>query len=126
MAESILTTALTAKFPDKLPPWVDPFLKAVRRIEIVEKREQDGTIATSDNKPKRKGKKKPSKKPKASRKGKAKQDVEEETDDEDDLGDHVEDEVMMRSAEEYLETVGVVISMTTDPVAILNIMGSAS
>lgn len=97
MSESLIA-ALSAKFPDQLPPWVDPFRNAVKRMEILEKREQDDSVVTSDVKPKSKTTKK---KKKTSRKGKGK----EEAVPEEGLGDDVEDTVMMQCAEELLETV---------------------
>lgn len=97
MSES-LTAALSAKFPDELPPWVDPFRKAVKRMEILEKREQGDNVVMSDTKPKGKTTKK---KKKTSRKGKGKEEVEQD----EGLGDDVKDTVMIQAAEELLETV---------------------
>ncbi|KAJ9105771.1 hypothetical protein QFC20_004258 [Naganishia adeliensis] len=107
-----LIAALTAKFPDGLPPWVEPFIKAAKRIEVLQQREKDGKIVTSENKrPVRKCKKKVTKKSKASRRGKAVDDAEEDDDDEDageeeddGLGDRVDDEAMFKKAEEYLQS----------------------
>lgn len=95
----VLAAAFSAKFPDELPSWIDPFLKAARRLEILEKREQDGKTVTSDNKPKDKVTKK--KKKKTSRKGKGKEVSEQD----EGLANDVEDAVMMACAEEFLETV---------------------
>lgn len=115
MATSLVET-LRVKYPDQLPPWVDPFLKAVQRMEILEKREKDGTIVTSENKrPTRVSKKKATKMMKSSRKRKeievddSEEAVVEEDDDgkddDDGLGDQVEDQVMFKKVEEYLESV---------------------
>lgn len=117
MPQTLLET-LRVKFPDGLPPWVDPFIKAVKRIEELQKREKNGTIVTSENKrPVRKSRKKAAKKIKSSRKRKAievdddeeeEDDVaedDEEEEDDDGLGDQVEDEVMFKKAQEYLENV---------------------
>lgn len=109
----ILAAALAAKFPDELPPWTDPFLQAARRMDILEKRERDGTQVTAENKPKPppskkqpKGKSSKAKKGKSknTKRGKGKPDVDEE-EVEDGLGDDVEDEVMATAAENLLITV---------------------
>lgn len=101
MAET-LVAAFAAQYPDNPPAWIPPFVKAVRRMEIVEKREETGTMVTSENKPE------PVKKPKKSKakgKSKGKGKVAEKDDDDDGLGQDVEDVEMMRSAEEYLAQV---------------------
>jgi hypothetical protein len=98
MSESLIA-ALSAKFPDELPPWVDPFIKAVKRMEILETREKNGTEVTTESKGKITTAK--PKKKKTSRKGKGKVEPEPE----EGLGDDVEDEVMFQCAEELLQTV---------------------
>ncbi|KAI5449639.1 hypothetical protein NCC49_004190 [Naganishia albida] len=114
MATSLVET-LRVKYPDQLPPWVDPFPKAVQRMEILEKREKDGTVVTSENKrPTRVSKKKATKMIKSSRKRKeievddSEEAVVEEDDDgkddDDGLGDQVEDQDMFKKVEEYLES----------------------
>jgi hypothetical protein len=99
MSEALIA-ALSAKFPDGLPPWVDPFIKAVKRMEVLETREKNRTEVTTESKEKLKTGK-PKKKKKTSRKGKEKV----ESEPEEGLGDDVEDEVMFQCAEELLKTV---------------------
>ncbi|KAJ9094399.1 hypothetical protein QFC20_006901 [Naganishia adeliensis] len=52
-AEQVLTATLAARFSQGLglPPWVDPFMKAVRRLELYEKTEEqvDVAAAAKDN-----------------------------------------------------------------------------
>jgi hypothetical protein len=108
----ILAAALAAKFPDELPPWTVPFLQAARRMDILEKREADGTNVTAENKPQpppakkqKKGKTAKKGKSKNTKKGKGKAKVPDdaaEDEVEDGLGDDVEDEVMAAAAEELL------------------------
>jgi hypothetical protein len=104
----ILAAALAAEFPDELPPWTDPFLKAARRMDILEKREADGTHVTAENKPKPPPAKKQKKgkiakkKSKTTKKGKGKAADIVEDEENDGLGDDVEDEVMAAAAEELL------------------------
>lgn len=108
----ILAAALAAKFPDELPPWTEPFLKAARRMDVLEKREADGTHVTAENKPKpppakkqKKGKTAKKGKSKTTKKGKGKATVSDdavEDEENDGLGDDIEDEVMAAAAEELL------------------------
>jgi hypothetical protein len=101
MAEP-LVAAFAAKYPTDQPLWIKPFVKAALRIETVEKREESGTMVTSENKTEPVKKKQTKAKGKAKTKGKGngKTVVAEEEDD--GLGRDVEDVVMMQSAEEYL------------------------
>lgn len=50
-AEQVLAATLAVRFPQGLPPWVDPFLKAVRRLELYDKTEEqvDVAAAAEDN-----------------------------------------------------------------------------
>jgi hypothetical protein len=91
--------AFAIKYPHKLPPWVDPFLEAVRRMEAVEAREQEvppaGTeeVTCSDDDS-----------------TKDERDADEEMSNAEDLSDGridnaIGDKEMMRRAKEYLETV---------------------
>lgn len=100
-----------AKFPEGLPPWTGPFLRAARRMDVLEKRQQNGTHVTAEVKPKpskrRKTKTNKNGKSKTTKKGKAKakpiNDDMEEADD--GLGDDVEDDVVAAAAEELLVSV---------------------
>jgi hypothetical protein len=103
MATSLAET-LAVKFPGGLPPWVDPLLNAARRIEVVEKREQQHALVSSDikTKPSKKTKKTSTK----TKLRKSKADVDGDVqDDEAGLGDDVTDEEMIKKAQEYLESV---------------------
>lgn len=101
-----------AKFPEGLPPWTQLFLQAARRMDVLEKRQENGTHVTAENTPKpakraktkktKKGKSKTTKKRNAKAKP-ADDVVEEEADD--GLRDDVEDEVMAAAAEGLLVNV---------------------
>lgn len=103
MATSLAET-LAVKFPGGLPPWVDPLLNAARRIEVVEKREQQHALVSSDVKTKPSKKTKKTSTKTNSRKSKADVDGDVQ-DDEAGLGDDVTDEEMIKKAQEYLESV---------------------
>lgn len=116
----ILAGLLSERFANqKQPPWVDPFLAAMRRIDILEAREKEGRQVTAETKAAKAAaeaeaaklaveedasKNKGSKKGKAKPKGKAsKKAIEEPV--EEGLGDDVEDAVMANAAEGLLKTV---------------------
>lgn len=124
-----LAATLAIKFPEGLPPWVEPFLKAVRRIDMVEQREREDALIASavQSKPSKKTKK--AKKNTKSRKSKAsvpeQDDDDDGEDDEAGLGDDVTDEELIKTALDLLENVRVVTygRAITDPfhVAILTL-----
>lgn len=119
---AILAGLLSTRFANQdEPPWVDPFLAATRRMDILEERERDGTQVTAETKAEKEAAKAAvmaeqaaalatsASNAKGSKKGRGKakekvvaEPVEEK---EDGLGDEVEDVVMASAAEELLKTV---------------------
>jgi hypothetical protein len=109
MATSLAAT-LAVKFPDGLPPWVDPFLKAVRRIDTVEQRERDDALIASAVQPKASKKTKKARKKTKSRKSKASVPEEDDDGENDEAGmeDDVTEEDLIKTALDLLENVRVV------------------
>lgn len=109
MAES-LTTAFAAKYTSGIPDWVDPFLRAVRRMEIVEKRERTGTSVTKESLARAEEFRKRSySRTNSGKEKKVEKDEDVAFPDDDGLGDEVEDELMLDKAEEYLKSVSISI-----------------
>lgn len=108
---AILSAVLSAMYPSEQRAWVDPFLQATRRMNILEKRQKDGTHVTAETKAERAAiNKTPTTNDKPKRKGKSKgkksklsKEIVDEP--EDGLGDDIEDQVMAKAAEDLLKLV---------------------
>jgi hypothetical protein len=109
MAES-LAAAFAAKYTSGIPNWVDPFLRAVRRMEIVEKRERTGKTVTKESLARAEELRKRSYSwTNAGKEKKVEKDGDVALPDDDGVGDEVEDELMLDKAEEYLKSVSIFI-----------------